>query len=251
PRKKKRHNYASFSVAAVGQKYLYLLLIHRVKGIPIDFTIAAVDFETGKEKYQYLFEDRNSQYSRTLHATEINNQLVVVGNYSDYSKKDFQLDENKGFYKLALDEEGKELQLVYTKWSNFPTLQIDEDGRAEKKFRLRPTQFYFFNDGKVSVLTEKYKPENATIIRALPKTSDFILFSMNKEFGTLSAHVIKKELSKTAATDYLFHQYIKEDNGVAFFYGDYAVSENSNKKNWILGINTIIDGKLTEEKIPI
>lgn len=245
-----KKDYFTFGVIEIGQECLYLLLRHMVKGVPIEFKIVALDFKTGKSGYEYLFENSRSQYSRTLHAREINNQLVIVGNYSDYSKKDFQLDENKGYYKVVLDKSGKEVKSVYTNWSDFSELRIDEEGRVEKNFRLRPTKFYFFKDGTISILTEKYKPERG---RGIPthsqaKTSDFVLFNMNEEFKNKSINAIKKELSKTAASDYLFHQYIKDDNGVAFFFGD---SEDSREKNWVLGINTIIKGQLTEEKIPI
>jgi hypothetical protein len=38
---------------------------------------------------------------------------------------------------------------------------------------------------------------------------------------------------------------------VVFFFRNYAENDETKEKQWFLGINTIIDGQLTQEKIPI
>lgn len=60
-----------------------------------------------------------------------------------------------------------------------------------------------------------------------------------------------KKKSKWANNDYLFSQYLNGGKDLVFFYKDYAKNAETREKNWTLFINTIIDGKFKQEKIPI
>jgi len=74
---------------------------------------------------------------------------------------------------------------------------------------------------------------------------------MKNDFTPGSVNIIKKDMSYSSS-DYLFSQSIKDDTGVVFFYSDAIKNPGGFEvKDVILGINTIIDGKLTEEKISL
>jgi len=132
---------------------------------------------------------------------------------------------------------------------------VDDKGRLEKNFRLRPTKTFFFNDGTISVLTEKYRPQKNVPFAVIDaKSSDYVLFNMDKDFVVRDVETIKKaELSGVdyLGSDFLFSQTIKDGNGAVFFFQNYAKNDETKEKQWFLGINTIIDGQLIQEKIPI
>lgn len=259
--------YNDFSFLHVKGNNIYLLEKKVVKGTPVEYKISALNFATGEKMYDYIFETEKDEFSKTINAREVDNELMICGNYSPYDKKkDFQIDENMGFYRIILDKTGKEVDKTFLKWSDVAdTLDIDERGRVDKNFRLQPIKVFFFNDKSISILTEKYKPEKKGIGIPLPivnvivaaatyrseKTTDFILFNLDKNMKLTSTNVIEKDLAKFNSSDYLFSQYIKDETGAVFFYSNDIKDKDNTEYGMILGINTIIDGKLTEEKIPI
>jgi hypothetical protein len=250
-----KNDYKSFRVLHIKNNAIYISEARFEKKLCTEYKIVSLDFQTGKKKYEYMIETPKSEYSHTLVVKEINGQLVIVGNYSPYNqKKDFLLDDNLGFYKIVLDEQGHEIQKNYTQWSDFSQyIDVKKNGRMEKNYRLRLTKSFFFKDGSVSILTEKFNPASVNYLMGTvtTKTDDYVLFNMNKNFTVKDVQIIDKAVSSSYYRDYLFSQYIKDDTGVVFFFQNYAKDDETNKKQWFLGINTIIDGKLTQEKIPI
>lgn len=259
----KENNFKQLTVRSISNNLIYLLESQHNSKYPEEFKIVALDATKGEKKFEYILENNKSEYSHTLYVKEANKQLILTGNYSKYSKKtDFNLEKNLGYYKIVLNETGKVVSKKYTQWEEFKSkIDVDKNGKVESNYQLRPIQFFIFNDGSISILTEKYKPAKEGIYLPIPilgditklattsrqKTTDFILFNMDASFNNKSISTIHKELSKGYISDYLFSQYIKNDHGVAFFFIDYLKSD----KTWILGVNTIIDGKLKEETITI
>ena len=265
-------DYRTSSILYSNNNNIYFLEIWQRKGKAKEYHIVCLDFQTGRKKYDYLFENENSRFSHTLRVKEVKGQLVLAGNYSEYNKdKEFELDKNLGFFKIILDTLGKEQVHTYSKWSDFKgAIDVDERGRVEKDFRLRPTKFFFLEDGTISILTEKFKAQSLGVWLPIPivgsivqaatasgeKSTDFVLFNMNKDFASNSVKTIKKQFTEAygGTYDYLFSQYINDDNGAVFFYKDFVKKKDSKEQKedqWILGINSIINGELTEEKIPI
>ncbi len=250
--------YKTYNFLYAGKNTIYIAISNWAKDfstynfIIAEYKIVALDMETGKVKYEYVLENTGSEYSHTLRAKEIDNQFVLAGNYSPYKKTDFTLDQNLGFYRIKLDENGKEIEKTYTKWDDFADkIEVDKRGRVEKNYRLKPLRYFFMKDGSVSILTEKYKFD--TFGSGMPKITDYVLFNMKPDFTPLNVNTIKKQVSYYYS-NFLFSQYINNENGVVFFYYDVdnkKTSIFSNNTSIQLGINTIIDGKLTEEKIPL
>ena len=218
----------------------------------IEYKIVALDILTGKKKYEFVFENKKSEYSHTVSAKEINEKLYLTGNYSAYKSTDFSLDQNLGFYKVVLDENGNKIESSYTKWEDFsPFIKVDKRGRVESNYRLRPVKNFVFKDGSVSFLNIKYKYDPYWTGAA--KMTDFVLFNMKPDFKIDTVNIIKKELSYYSS-EYLFSQYIKNDSAAVFFFYDIKKDPGESlydSNNMMLGINTIQNRRLTEEKIPI
>ena len=131
-------------------------------------------------------------------------------------------------------------------------MNIKKNGKLEDGYRLLAQQFFIFDDGSSSFLSEKFKDtQNYVIISLAPKTTDFLVLNFDKEFTLTKVDKIEKDKSYYSSSDYLYSQRIKEGNGVVFFYQDYKKDEETRKKNWVLGIVTIIDGKMKQEQIPM
>jgi len=64
-------------------------------------------------------------------------------------------------------------------------------------------------------------------------------------------YTIRKDVTYKNETDYLFSQTLKKNNGVVFFHSNTMKDAKTHKKNDMLGINSIINGKLTQELIPL
>jgi hypothetical protein len=77
------------------------------------------------------------------------------------------------------------------------------------------------------------------------------LLEFDKDFNLISANTIEKDLSKFSASDFLFSQYLNDEKDAVFFYKDYQKDSETKEKNWVLGIVSIVDGKLNHEKIPM
>jgi hypothetical protein len=232
----------------------------------IEYKIIALDFSTGKKKYEYVFENEKSKYMHSFELKEIDNKLIISGGFAPYKKGGTFFYENcLGLFKIVIDENGNEIQKKYINWTDLSNkIKINKKGRVEQNFMLLKKKTFFFDNGSVSILTEKYRPEIPGFALPIPliniamyyathrsrRTSDFVLLNFDKDFNLSRVDTIKKDLTKENATDYLFSQYIKNDKGVVFFYSNLSKDENK-KKNMVLGINSLINGELSQERIPI
>jgi hypothetical protein len=259
--------YATFHFLYVKDNTIYGLQAKRNAAYASEYKIVALDFETGKKKYEYMLENLKSQYSHTLSVKEVKGELILTGNFSKFNKrKEFELTENLGFYKIVLDKNGKEIENKHVKWSMFSSkIDVDENGEVEKNFLLKPTRFLVFNDGSISIITEKYKPERKGVFLPIPiignitamatyssqKTTDFVIFNMDSTFALKTINTIKKDLTKYNSSDYLFSQYIEDESGAIFFYNNIVKDDKTKEKSAILGITRLMNGEIVEEKIPI
>lgn len=101
------------------------------------------------------------------------------------------------------------------------------------------------------MLFEKCKAGASFANGYVPKTTDLVYFSTNKDFKLTEVKIFEKEKTKGSySSDYLFSQYINDGKDVAFFYRDYQ-KDDEGDKNWNLFINTIKDGVFSQEKIKI
>ena len=101
------------------------------------FKITAIDFTTGKKKYDYVI---NSNKDKLYHTYElfktIDNKLVLMGHYNTnvgfYDFRSYYI----GLYKIMLDENGKEIEKIYHPWSDFNSkIKLSHKGRAKGNYK--------------------------------------------------------------------------------------------------------------------
>jgi len=247
------NSYQTFSFLTSNKNNIYLFVTKLEKKEysnmnVVENKIVALDLQTGKVKYEYMFENTKSEYNQTLKIHDFDDKLIITGNYSPYKTTGFKLDDNLGFYRIILDEKGEVLEKKYTTWNDFSSvMEINKKGRIKGNYYLIPTKCFFFKNKSVSILNEKYKYD---FLNSTYKLTEFILINMKNDFTPDSIYTIKKNESNLSS-NYLFSRYIKDNTGVVFFYNDVIKGPSYDIKDVILGINTLIDGKLTEENISI
>jgi hypothetical protein len=125
---------------------------------------------------------------------------------------------------------------------------LDDLGGVESGYVLVKKDMFFLKDGSVAILTEKY---NASLQNNSMKTSDMVYIYTDKDFKIKDVKILKKEKSKNEFTDYLFSQYLNNDENVVFFYKDFQKNDETKDKNWILFINSLIKGEFKREQVVI
>lgn len=255
-------NLTTCKVIAVKESNIYLQEIKYVERYASEEKIVLLDLKTGVKKYETVVEDKNSKYNHTIKAKEIDGKLLITGNYSTFKKHYFfRLSENLGYYKLVLDENGKEISRQYSKWSDFATaIKVNKKGRVDSDYRLNTKSVLIFKEGAISIITEKYKPSGNSLwfvpfinmfTAYNEETTDMVLINFNEKFQLKSVYTARKDLSVYDNNDYLFSQYINNEEGCVFFFKDLTKNPETEKTQWVLGINSFIKGVFTEEKIPI
>ncbi|HBK82373.1 MAG TPA: hypothetical protein DDZ41_02060, partial [Flavobacterium sp.] len=126
--------------------------------------------------------------------------------------------------------------------------KINKTGYVENGYYLNLKDVFFMENGSVNILTEKFKPEGQY---NRMKTTDLVFISTNPDFQIDLVKTLEKEKSKNQYTDYMFSQEINDKKDVVFFYKDYQKNDETKDKNWILFINTLIEGTFNQEKVVI
>jgi hypothetical protein len=255
-------NMTTCKVLTVKKNNLYLRETKYVKGYAAEEKIVLLDITTGKKKYETVVEDRSSIYNHTFKAKEIDGKLVIAGNYCPFKNHYFfRLSENLGYYKLVLDSTGKELSRQYSKWTDFASvLKVSKKGRVNGDYCLNTKTVLILKDGSVSIVAEKYVPAGnplwfVPLVNMFTNqeelTTDMVMINFNSTFQLKGVYTAKKDLTMFEGNDYLFSQYQKDEEGCVFFFKDYAKNPKTGKSEWVLGINSYMNGVFTEEKIPI
>lgn len=217
--------------------------------------IHAINPSNGELLFKYELQDGASEYAHMYSVKSVNDTFVIVGKisqfniYNGYYSDDLSL----GLFRIVLDSKGKEISKDYFLWRDAqPYLKMDKFGVIKKgKYKLSVKSYFAFNDGTVSILTEKRKPGSKGLLGSSTKTTDFAILNFDKDFTLLNIHTIEKDKTKNGYSDFLYSQRIKKGNGVVVFYNDYKKNKDTKEKNWILGIVTIINGKINHEQIPM
>lgn len=240
-----KNNYNNFSFLHLNNNTLYISVAKVEKEIlksaaATEFKIVALDLKTGKIKYEYVIENKDSKYTHNIRLKEYDGKLYITGSFYPNKSNNYTLD-LLGIYRITLDENGKEISKNYLKWFEFSKfLKISYDGKMKGGYYMNFTKFFIMKDGSISLLVEKVKNGYG----------DFVLFNMDKDFLIESVNEMKKPVNYYES-DFHFSQYIKDNTGVIFFYRYNVPKAKKGEAKVQLAINTIIDGKLTEEKIPL
>ncbi|TWP30057.1 hypothetical protein ETU08_05725 [Apibacter muscae] len=205
--------------------------------------IVAINSQNGKIEFRYTFDNNLTKIYHDFNSKVINNQFIITGNYYKYEgyTDSYNLNMSLGFYRIIIDKNGNKINEKYIPWEDLnEQININKNGKVDKKYFLRPNGFYIFEDGSVCFLTDKYQPNSSS--------SDFVLFFMDPDFKLKKIETIAKEPFKGTQYNYLFSQFSKEKNEYTFFYKNYITSN----KEWVLGVVTLNkEGIIKEDKIPM
>ncbi len=202
--------------------------------------------------FDYLLQDGNSEHNYLVNkAFKFNNQFHLFGEYSNNSADRTTYIKNRlGMYRCVIDSEGKEIGKNFFGWEELADdMKINKNGRLANGYQLKLKTIFAFKNGSSAILFEKFKPATQY---TRPKTTDMVLVCFDKNFKYQAAHTMKKAKTKSHfQNDYLYAQYIKDRTGVVFLFKDEVKNEDSRKKEWILGINALINGEYKYEQIPM
>ncbi len=205
--------------------------------------LVVLDLKTGRKKFEYLLENEHSSFIHTYRVESYEGKYYIVGNFAPFhSSLIYDWEQNVGIHQIVLDETGKEIRRQYHHWDKIKgAIPITNYGKLDG-YQLVPNSFFIFKNGSFSLLSEKYKNE---------KVADFILFNFDDKGNFTNNKIIEKDKNKDYLNNYLFSQYIKDKSGVIFFFKNHKKDEETKEKNWVLGINTLIDGVFTQEIVPM
>jgi len=189
------------------------------------------------------------------------------------TSKGVSLDENliQGFSKTVYSlSDGKELKRDYFSWNQLSQyLNIDEYGYVKEK--NDPNCYLYLHDvllrdnGNMIFIFEEYKPVHSIIQgESGAKINDLFFMELDKDMKLIQFKRIEKEkmrikngltmsgslVSKYGYFDYTGYEDLGSDNYL-FFYYNKQKAEDGGKKQWVLGIVSYINGKFTEQKLPM
>lgn len=262
------------------KKYEYLRIIDfdeekatsiltKVNNEHSQFDLLVIDMKTGKvlnqqpleKAFEKLSPKTSAEYT-LKYITSFRSHIGDIDNDKTIDNKIYLLGRNyqkevlsyydfkgTGYTRLVIDKNTYEVSaehIIFTDDVSKYITKIDNNGYVEKGYYLAPRDLFFLKDGKIGILTEKYKDEGEWNAQ---KTSDFIYLYTDKDFKLKGVKTINKEVSRYDTSDYLFSQYINNENDVVFFYNDYVKKDE--EKFWNLYVNTLIDEKFNQETFPI
>lgn len=242
----------SFDYETFDEKSLYLSF-NSFSGKNQLVTIRRLDINSGEQLFEYQLSNSFSEYNYSFIVESVNDQTIITGEISPFHKNGFRSDKVCGLFKIVLDSEGNEIFKKHFLWQEASEfIDLDEEGKVEKGYMLKPRKYFVLKNGSIVMLTEKMKYSYNFIANGtIPKTTDFVIFNFDKDFNISEIEVIEKDLTKFSTSDYLYSQDLNDGNDGVFFYQDYIKDDETKEKSWILGIVTLIDGKINHETIPI
>lgn len=173
------------------------------------------------------------------HTKEFKDKIVIFNSSRDKDKK--------GYARILIDKNTFKVTtsvISYVDDLRKYIPKLDKMGGVESGYFLNIKDVFFLKDGSVAILTEKFKPAGQY---NRMKTTDMVYIYTDKDFKVKDVKILEKEKSKGQYTDFLFSQYLNDDDNVVFFYKDFQKDDENKDKNWILFINTLINGEFKQE----
>lgn len=242
---------SEYRIATVDDGSIYFL--YETKDLSnSSIKLSRIDIETGQSKFSYTLESYGGEYSYSYRIKKLADRTILTGKISPYNTLGYNKDKSLGLFKIVLDGDGNELFNKHVLWEEMSEFfDMNEKGKLEEGYKLFAHEYFVFNDERIIVLSEKYKIAYNLLLGYHIKTEDFILLEFDSEFNLVNGTAIEKDMSKFSNSDFLFAQYLNDESDAVFFYNDYEKDSETKDKNWILGIVSLIDGKVNHEKIPM
>ncbi len=216
-------------------------------------TLKEIDPSTGKLRYSYLLENRDSDYNHVAFIKKNGDHTVITGKTSPYKRSGYDIEKANGLFRIVLDKQGKEISKKYVSWKEAGRfMEISKKGKVENGYKLVAKDYFILKDGSVSILTEKLK-DNYNLFWGtnVVKTTDLVLMRFDPEFNLIDIKLLEKDKTKWANSDYLYSQSVDDGEGVVFFYRDYKKDEETRKKSWMLSMVSMLGGQFKHDQIPM
>jgi len=244
-----------------------------------------------QQNSSYLFFDKNSgkliseifPFGTVSEKAEIKN--VTTGDYfideakqtvtficRTVNSKGVSLEEDQiqdriqGFSKVEYSiSEKKELKRDYFSWNQLSQyLDIDEYGYITEKddpnYHLYLHDVLLKSNGNTIFILEEYKT-----LTGGAKVNDLFFMELDKDMKLIKFQRIEKEkktirdgMKRTGAMikgggyfDYAGYEDLGNDNYLFFYYNKQKPEGGGKKKQWVLGIISYINGKFSEQKLPL
>jgi len=243
-----KENVEYLSVIHYNEDRLYALLVDKDEDKYTNY-ILIIDIKTGVVRKKETVKDFG--YSTTKRFYNRNTKFYENENYVFIFNYLYDFEGNRNGYVLArIDKKTEDIfyaDLEYEHDLKAYIPNIDKTGFVENGYFLHVKEVFFMRDGSVKILAEKIK----IAIQSTINTTDMVFISTDKNFKVTFAETLEKEKSTNAYTDYLFAQEINDNKDFVFYYKDFKKNAETKDKNWILFINTIINGKFKQEQIII
>jgi len=245
-----KKKFEEFYILEVTNDYLYSVLVKTdTKADSKIFTLQIFDMKTGEKKHEKLITEKNKyilENTMTDGFEDVKSDYLYNINFlkSNYFN-------NIGLIRTKLNKITFEYEFNDFTFESLKSYipKIDENGGVESGYFLYQKDFYLLQDGSCGLLFEKTKPAGQY---NKMKTTDLVYLITDKDFNVKEVKTFEKDKTKGwDQSDYLFSQYLNDRKDVVFFYRDYQKDEETNKKNWNLYINTLINGEFKQEKIQI
>ena len=180
----------------------------------------------------------------------------------------------QGFAKAVYSlKDGRELKRDYFSWNQLaPYLNIDNNGYVKEK---NGANYYLYlhddvlmkDDGNTIYIMEEYKPFYSSIHNNGAKIKDLFFMELDRDMKVVQFQRIDKgensvynystmlsmfgsDIDAFGYFDYSGYQDLGNDDYL-FFYYNKQKPESGGKKQWVLGIVSYIDGKFSEQKLPL
>lgn len=257
---KTRDKYTSYRFLSLNDNKIMAIEYDYVKSKNTVVRIISQDFLTGKKEFEYVLQNDSSKYFHRIVSKLHNDTLYLAGQY--FNNKIYGSDKKfLGYFRIAIDKNGNEISRKYMTWKDIstPELAISEKGKFFKTHEFVRKSTLIFKDGSVAIVNEEVR-EQPTILSTLYLFSigilniaetyvkDAYVFNFDKSFNFNG--VTKIEKTKNHVYDnFLYSQYIKENTGAVICFTNNKLVNG--KKETELLINTVENGKMQNEKIPL
>lgn len=235
-------------------------------------SLICINFENGLTKWINELNTKTALNSNELNIRESDDKVYLMGNFSKNTKSEtFDEMNTLGMYIKVLNDTGAVMQDKYYNWTDFDTKYgIRKDGTLEKNFHVLTKRYFLFKDGRITALTETYRPRYTSLLlhmlfpvgtiinlftsRFYETHGDIMLFNFNPDLSLKDIDVIAKEKSKdysSVTSDFLFSNYTNDGNGATFFYLNATKEKDAKKSTIMMGIDRLKNNERVEERIPV
>jgi len=212
------------------------------------YKLIVLDINTGKLLAENLI---NSISEKTIESLTYSNKFKMYDDKIIIFGRSFDDDKLNGYARLLIDKKTYTVTvntLFYKEDLKQYIPKLDKNGGVESGYNLNLKDAFLLKDGSVAILNEKFKPEGQY---NKMKTTDMVYIYTDEDFKVKDVKTLEKEKSKGQYTDYLYSQYLNNDENVVFFYKDFQKDDETKDKNWILFINTLLKGEFKQEQLII